>query len=800
MSRFSRVSLVLISIVLLALSMAAQGTQKTDFTQQRPLVGSELSLNQVGEKTLMPSSGPELLHRLRTKTFIHSTQSVSANNATNIDQIYYRLATLYVLDSTLSMLTPETKSFWISQVKSFQSSTGGFGTWKRDYSSVSSTFKAVQVLEWLGDTTYNKTAVKFFLDRLYNNLTGGFVSHLRDSDSDVYSSYLAVKTYNLLGATLPNVTATIAMFQRAQNLNPDPNTTIVPTNEEGGFGAQTNNVKNIYWTSEAIITRAAVEALQILGATPLDASAVVNFLQGLETTQGGFVNTWSGLSMSASYTEAAVHALSIAGSQPPNVAATIQYLQSLERADGGYAVKETVNRSSLKGTYFAVRSLVLLGSGPANLQKTMDYLTNWVPSEGGFGGEPGATPSLRETFDAVNALVLMNETIPNQAAVLAYVDSYRNADGGYGLTGSYVESTLRAVEIYNLLGVPFPNAQQTISFLQGLQQPDGGFSKGAGKTVTYVISTYRAIRALSLLGAAPALVSDAVAYLKSCQNADGGFGGFPGDTSDVSSTYRAIRALEILGDSSYNVAGAIQFLKDSQVADGGFKRSVNDVVLPKNVSNAIYTYAAVRALNILGEKPNNVSGVFDFIASTRNRDGGFAEHPKFTSNIAYTFTSLWVLSALPEVSAFAVTIPDNLDMARTSYSGFNVSITGGIAPYTVLVTIPSTGQTLVNTTITSESTIFVDTSSFANGTYIVHFEVVDRSGMVISADQPLLIGGQVDQPVDTPANDTTTTPTTPLPASTPAQDGGGFVSFEYTAVVLGLLSLSVVTILKRRKR
>ncbi len=705
-----------------------------------------------GQAVYYPSSPPDLLTRSRTHKFILKTQNVPENNATNIDQIYYRLAAIRILDPSLGNLTQSLKQFWIDQILSFQRASGGFGTWQYDYSSLSSTYKAVQSLKWLGYTGLNETAVLSYLDRLRNTLTNGYNSHLRDTDSDVYSTYLAVLTYNALGKTPPNATAVAQVFIKAQNIGAN-----VSNVEVGGFGKQTNRFANppVYWTSEVTISRAALVGLRTLNYTldtVINKSAALNFLRSLQDpVTGGWFNTPYDAtlvrSMSAAHVEAALDAITLLGGTPSDPVAAQNFLLSLETPDGGFRLTNISTKASLKGTFFSLKALELLGANPSNVTKTLQWLLNWIPQQGGFGGFPGDDPSLRETFDAVYALSLAGHPIPHVQDILNFVSSYRNPDGGYGLTGSNVESTFRAVTIYSLLGEPFPNASQTIAFLQGLQQSDGGFIKrpGAGPP-SYVISTYRAVAALHLLNATPSNVLGAIAFLQSNQNSDGGFGGFNygtnRDTSDVSSTYRAVRALYLLNATPLNVQGAIEFLQQSQNPDGGFKRGSYVNTLPKNVSGAVYTYSAVRALQILGSTPLNISGLYSFITSLRNADGGFGEHPAFTSDIAYTFTSFWLLSRITEISGFRLTVPDNLGSSSSSLDNFTIAINGAIGPFSHVVLHVNSSTTLVNGTITTPSNITIDISTLnlSSGTHVFEVTVSDGTGATINVTISLLIG------------------------------------------------------------
>lgn len=703
---------------------------------------------------LQPSIGAELTDSASTANFLRSLQNTAKYNASNIDQIYYRLAAYRILDPTLVDLPVDISNVFVSSILSFQNPDGGFGQWHRDTSGISSTKKAVEVLSWLGELgQINATLVGEYLNSIRNQLTSGFNSNKYDSDADIYTSTLGVESYDILGLSLTNKTDITNMFLRSQNNSTDP--LLVPTIELGGFGKQTNNQKGIFWSSQATVSRAAVHSLQIL-ATPFVSTDTVNFLKSLQTTNGGFVNDKLSISESSSYTSSALEAIYMLSSTPQDAVKAIGYIQSLETSDGGFKLTAGSVGSSMKATYYCLNSLSLLSSSPSNVTKTKEFLLNWLPTSGGYGGYPGEEATLRETFDAVSALNLMDRTPTSKSTIINYLESYRNPSGGFGLISSYVESTLRVLEVYNILGVAYPTPTETINFLQSLQQPDGGFSKGEGKAVSYVISTYRSVRALQLLNSAPLYPSKVSNYILSTYNASvGGFGGYYGDSPDVSSTYRALRTFKMLNYSQYDKLAISNFIKNSQNPDGGFKRSTYDITRPKNVSNAIFTYSAVKALSILDDVPKNVSGVYQYVTTLRNSDGGYSEHPQFTSDGSYTFTNIWILANLNKITGFKVQL--DTDIITKGDTSLSIGVYGELVPIAYNITFQGVSLT---GTLQSQGKVVLSFTNLPLGDYSVKIFAQDVSGQVIDG---VLNFSVVDQLPDTsnPTSNNSVQPSNP---------------------------------------
>lgn len=735
-----------------------------------------------GSIQLLPYRYSDPVYDVDTIDFIESTRNIPANNATSLEQIYYRLATINLLDPSFSSLPSAVQNYWISQVLSFQRSSGGFGDWKNDRSSVSATHRALQVLDWLGYTSLNLTLIEEYLDRLQNTLTDGYNSYLLDSDSDVPSTYHALESYQLIGSAPSNVTAVAEYLKRAQN--PD-----------GGFGLQTNSEKGIYWTSRVTVTQDAIKGLAVLVEEADDAAAALSFVQGLQLiANGGYVNDISILETSASYTSSALDTIYSLGGTPTNISLAMDYLHALEDIEGGFRLKPTSTTRSLMGTYFAVQGLAYLGAFPTNTSATLAYVLD-PSSKDGYGGTPGETPSLRETFDAVYAQILMEFNPSNAQGIIDYVATYRNPDGGYGLTGSFTESTLRVLEIYNLLGVTFPNPSQTISYLKALQLPNGGFAKSTADTTAYIVSTYRAIRALEILGSAPEDTSGAISFIRGIQNGDGGFGSFLGDSSDVTNTYRAISALNILGSSATSASSAISFLRGSQNPDGGFRRSILDTALPNNISNTIFTYSAIRALTILDSGPSDIPNLYSFITSVQNLDGGYAEHPSFTSDIAYTFVSLYTLRNFHEISGFSVSVPDDIDSVRFDYNMTTFTINGAMGNLGYTITNTNSSTIMEQGILPTEGDVSVDTSDLSDGIYNLEILANDSTGAEISSEVTLLISR-----TEIPMSTTTTGPGTSTPTGTSTPGVGLAIDPLVLLLALGTVGAIIVIVLVSRRK
>lgn len=587
-----------------------------------------------------PVNSSQLNSPFVSGNFVQSSQNVQETDLNRLRDIYYRVMTLHDIDPSLSMLNETEKQEIINHTKVMQASVGGFGDWDGDRAKAGSTRMALEVLDVFGAQPANRTKLVSWMRRLQvTNVTygrHGFRSYLQDSDADISATYNIIRSFELLGEPAPNKQDVVAYAKQHQN--PD-----------GGFGLQTVRDADVFWPSTAVHTYRGLRTLDILEAEPDFKTESVDFLNGLQQSNGGFTNTQTGSRGRTAYTYDVVLALKILGEPVPRRDDVISFLRNNQVANGGYTENAVDSTEAMHSTFWAVTTLDSLGvdvsdSTARQYVQTSDRREN----NGGFGNVPGMASGIRFTFDVVHALNLIGEEPLNRTAAAQFLRRHRKPDGGFGpgsLNHSTTEDTYRATYALQLLDASIQNRQDAIDFLRSAQNDDGGFGWAPGST-SRGSYTFRAVKALHLLGADPKDVDGVIDYLKSLQNADGGFGNFPADDSDVTATYRSVDALDFLGAKPEDVQGAIQFIRQSKNPDGGFRRSPSDVTTPKNLSNSIYTYSAVRTLSTLEALPHNRSDIYGFLAGLRNPDLGYAQQPFFTSKAATTFTSLYAYFTL----------------------------------------------------------------------------------------------------------------------------------------------------------
>lgn len=274
----------------------------------------------------------------------------------------------------------------------------------------------------------------------------------------------------------------------------------------------------------------------------------------------------------------------------------LRYLESLARADGGYGW-EGQEHSHLTPTFYVIGSYHLLGEIPPRTHALAPFVRTHHPS---------ALKKLeqeRRSFDfqQVQALVWLGEDASSLKEKnlawrkpLAYLKQYEQH--GYPLFSSEIGVILARA----LLGVP-----------------------------------------------ASELPSEFAAYLDSRRRANGSFNNTPaadGGDGHVMSTWWGLRALEVQRPAQERRDELVAWLRDCQLPNGGF------TFQPKpefgGVDDVAYTWAAVRALKLLGATPKDPQKCVAWLHSLANRDGGFADRPGWLSTPMATYYALDVLEAL----------------------------------------------------------------------------------------------------------------------------------------------------------
>lgn len=281
----------------------------------------------------------------------------------------------------------------------------------------------------------------------------------------------------------------------------------------------------------------------------------------------------------------------------------VAYLETLRRPDGGYAASLLAPRSHLSPTFAAIGCLHLLKRLPADRSSLARFVRDHHPRQ------LKKLEQEHHEFEGqqIQALVWLGEDPADFRQVVGdwkrpsrYLPQYERSGN------PILRHETVAIEGRRLLGMPLDEvAPVFLEYLRARRRSDGGYNN------------------------APA--SD-------------------GDPGHVLNTWWALRALDALGHARDNdTAATIAWLRSCQLPNGGFTHAPAPAFA--GVDDAAYTWAAARAIALLGSQPADRDGCARWLASLFNEDGGAGDRPGWASRPEATYYALDALEALGRPSA-----------------------------------------------------------------------------------------------------------------------------------------------------
>ena len=303
---------------------------------------------------------------------------------------------------------------------------------------------------------------------------------------------------------------------------------------------------------------------------------------------------------------------SAAGDAPPGWAKeTAAFLRTLAREDGGYAWPDQPH-AHLTPTFAAVGAYQRLGAAVPEPAKVAAFVRDSHPQR----HKKPERPLHEFDLQQVQALLWLGQDPREQFEPLArgwtkpvpYMARYESHQ--YPAFGQEVACLVSR----QLLKLP-TNLPAYAAYIAERRRANGSYNNtlpADDGSDGHVINTLWAIRGLEALGRPIDGKEETSAWLRACQRKAGGhFGHAPesaagkpplvgGRSNDVVYTWAAVRALQLLGAAPADADACVAYLHSLRNADGGFGDR------PGWPSNALATYYAVdalAALNALGREP-----------------------------------------------------------------------------------------------------------------------------------------------------------------------------------------------------
>jgi hypothetical protein len=275
-----------------------------------------------------------------------------------------------------------------------------------------------------------------------------------------------------------------------------------------------------------------------------------------------------------------------------------------------------------------------------------------------------------------------------RARLVAYLESLRRPDGGYAyddLVESHLTPTFAVIGCYQVLGQDPPDKRKLVEFvrthhpaqLRKQEQEHHDFevqqiqsllwlgedvssfqAQVRGWKVPYqylpqyeknrcpifrsemASFTCRKLLGLPLSDLSPAYLD----YFNARRRANGSFNNTPaedGSDGNILNTLWGLQALAALGRLEEKKKETIEWLQACQLPGGGFTHQPKPEFA--GVDDAAYTWAAVKALKLLGATPLNAGGCVQYLHSLANEDFGFGDRSGWAANPVATFYALEAL-------------------------------------------------------------------------------------------------------------------------------------------------------------
>jgi hypothetical protein len=283
--------------------------------------------------------------------------------------------------------------------------------------------------------------------------------------------------------------------------------------------------------------------------------------------------------------------------------------------------------------------------------KVSAYLESLARPDGGYAWEDQQRSHLTPTFAVIGCYHVLKRTPPRKEALIEFVRTHHPS------RIKKLEQERRVFEFQQVqalawLGADVSEFRDTIG---AWKAPMAYLKQYERHGYPIFQSETGAIRCRPLLGLTTPISPEWIAYVDSRRRANGSFNNTPatdGGDGHVMNTWWGLQALHVLGRAQENKAETVEWLRSCQLPNGGFTHAPKAEFAGND--DVAYTWAAVRALKLLGSEPRDRAACVTYLHSLANSDGGFGDRAGWLSNATATYFALDALAAL-----------DSLDNAPT---------------------------------------------------------------------------------------------------------------------------------------
>ena len=162
----------------------------------------------------------------------------------------------------------------------------------------------------------------------------------------------------------------------------------------------------------------------------INVKGVIRYIMDRQNSDGGYTFC-QGTDSSAEDTYYAIEVLKAVNVEPKFKERTIQFLKGLQNSDGSFGGR---GYSKLASTWHALATLKLLGYNVFHLHETLKWIRGCEASNGGFVRNPNSLDNyilIDSIYHGVKSLEIFNETCKYPFQTVSLISKFQNRNGGF---------------------------------------------------------------------------------------------------------------------------------------------------------------------------------------------------------------------------------------------------------------------------------------------------------------------------------------------------------------------------------
>jgi prenyltransferase beta subunit len=331
-----------------------------------------------------------------------------------------------------------------------------------------------------------------------------------------------------------------------------------------------------------------------------------------------------------------------------------------------------INRQSINNLYLIPKVNSAQQTWRADLLKYING--KLLKPDGGYGWEDQPDSHSTVTFAVTGILADINALPQDKARLAEFIRTH------HPQKGPNKEAGPSGADMRNLVYEQI----QAILWLSGdvssFKEDVAGWQSQGGKLANYEGHKYPGMFQDAMIPICQKLVnvplsnpSAFITYFQTHRRENGSFNNSPtsaGGDGNILNTYWSLSALNALNSLQTN-AITIKWLQDCQLKNGGFTHAPNPQIGVND--DVVYTWAGIRALQMLGAQPKNVQGAINYLVSLHNADGGFGDRPGLHSTPVATYYAIGALKMLNGFGALdKAAAPKSIAEVNPDFSGYHI--------------------------------------------------------------------------------------------------------------------------------